>query len=82
MLNAFVNTAQSPKTPADWKRDKVSDLSKKTQQHWHHPIDRKHTFLHAKFKVGSLFLVREKASSTKRDTFPWDGPSISSNGGV
>jgi hypothetical protein len=47
------------------------DASKKPQHILHHSIDRKHTFLHARFEVGLSISFTRKSIQDKKWHFSW-----------
>jgi hypothetical protein len=69
--NHLITLLEAPKYRWTWSAPKCSSLSKKSQQHLHHSIFKKHTFLYEKFEVGLYTLFSRKSMSNKKWNFSW-----------
>lgn len=69
MCFALANTTESLKQAADWSDLKEGSWSKKTQESWHHSIDKEYNYVYVKFEVGSLIPYTRKDMPKKSGNF-------------
>jgi hypothetical protein len=55
----------------DFSGPYVGNLSNKTQNGWHHSLDTKHYFVHAKFEGRSVISFMRKLMHSKKGHFSW-----------
>jgi hypothetical protein len=58
-------------TATDWNFSKGNRSFIQTPHLWYRSLDKRYTFLHAKFEVGLSIPFTRIVMSKKSDTFPW-----------